>query len=43
MQNQKFRNYLNTNTELDEEALKKIINSGLDILIYSFDGGLNQL
>ena len=31
---------INTNaTELDEEASKKIINSGLDIMIYSFDGG----
>lgn len=31
---------INTNaTELDEEASKKIINSGLDLMIYSFDGG----
>ena len=31
---------INTNaTELDEEASKKIIKSGLDLMIYSFDGG----
>ena len=31
---------INTNaTKLNTETSKKIINSGLDILIYSFDGG----
>ena len=31
---------INTNaTKLDEKMSKKIINSGLDLLIYSFDGG----
>ena len=37
-----FETIINTNaTGLDEEA-SKTINSGLDIMIYSFDGGLNQ-
>ena len=35
---------INTNaTKLNTETSKKIINSGLDILIYSFDGGSKNL
>ena len=34
---------INTNaTKLDEKMSKKIINSGLDLLIYSFDGGTKK-
>ena len=34
---------INTNaTTLDEKMSEKIINSGLDLLIYSFDGGTKQ-
>jgi len=34
---------INTNaTKLDENMSKKIINSGLDLLIYSFDGGTKK-
>ena len=34
---------INTNaTKLDEKLSKKIINSGLDLLIYSFDGGTKK-
>ena len=34
---------INTNaTKLDEKMSKKIINSGLDLIIYSFDGGTKE-
>ena len=34
---------INTNaTKLDREMSKKIINSGLDLMIYSFDGGSKE-
>ena len=35
---------INTNaTKLDEKISKKIINSGLDLMIYSFDGGTKKI
>ena len=35
---------INTNaTKLDEKMSKEIINSGLDIMIYSFDGGTKEI
>ena len=35
---------INTNaTKLDEKMSGKIINSGLDIMIYSFDGGTKEI
>ena len=35
---------INTNaTKLDSEMSLKIINSGLDLMIYSFDGGTKKV
>ena len=35
---------INTNaTKLNSVMAKKIINSGLDLMIYSFDGGTKKL